>query len=201
MPDILNSIVEAALAMSWLEILATSASLACVILAIYRKVWNYPIGIVGTIAFFFFFWKVGLYSSALLQIFFTAVQLYGWWYWLKGNKGTKPPITRVDRKWVIGGVAAAGLFAIGLSLITGAMGAKMALADAAIFGLSVVAQFFLDRKKLENWTVWIGVNVISIYVYGSQGLALTTGLYVIFLFTAALGYWEWLKEYRKTSVN
>lgn len=196
MPDIWQSIVTAAQAMSWLEVVATVFSAACVFLAVKRKVINYPIGIVGTIAFFFVFWNIGLYSSAMLQVFFTAVQVYGWWFWLRGDKGSKPQITRVDRKWIIGGLVAAGAGALGLSLITGAVGAKMALADAVIFGLSVVAQFFLDRKKLENWTVWIAVNVMSIYVYGTQGLALTTLLYVVFLFNAFYGYWEWNKEYR-----
>lgn len=196
MPDIWQSVVTTAQAMTWLEVVATLFSAVCVFLAVKRKVINYPIGIVGTIAFFFFFMNVGLYSSAMLQVFFTAVQVYGWWFWLRGDKGSKPQITRVNRKWVIGGIVAAGAGAVGLSLITGAVGAKMAFADATIFGLSVVAQFFLDRKKLENWTVWIAVNVMSIYVYGSQGLALTTLLYVVFLFNAFYGYWEWNKEYR-----
>ncbi len=201
MPDIWTNIVAAAHAMTWLEVVATVFSAVCVFLAVKRKVISYPIGIVGTIAFFFVFWRIGLYSSAMLQVFFTAVQVYGWWFWLKGDKGAKPLITRVNRNWIIGGVAAALIGGFGLSLITGALGAKMALADAGIFGLSVVAQFFLDRKKLENWIVWIGVNVISIYVYGSQGLALTTLLYVIFLVNAFYGYWEWRKAFRSQTTN
>jgi nicotinamide mononucleotide transporter len=195
MTDFFQAISTAAAAMTPLEIFATVTSALCVFLAGKRKVINYPIGIVGTIAFFFFFWNVGLYSSAILQVFFTAVQFYGWWYWLKGNKGTPPPITRANRNWLIGGGVAAIVGAYALSLITGAFNANMAFADAVIFGLSVVAQFFMDRKKLESWLVWGVVNVLSIYVYGSQGLVLTTVLYVAFLVHAGYGWWQWYREW------
>ena len=193
-PGMDTKIIEAAKVMTWQEIVGTVFSAACVFLAVKRNVWTYPIGIVGTIAFFFLFWNLGLYSSALLQIFFTAVQFYGWWFWLKGDRGNKPRITSINYRWAMGGILVAGLGSLLLSLVTTSFGAAVPGPDAFIFGLSVVAQFFLDRKKLENWIVWFGVNVVSIYVYGSQGLVLTTILYVVFLLNAVYGYLEWRKE-------
>lgn len=194
--SITASIQEAAAAMSFAEVLGTIASAICVYLAVKRNIWTYPIGIVGTVAFFFVFWNIGLYSSALLQVFFTAVQLYGWWYWLYGDKGNKPKITSINVYWVYGGLFAAFLMSGLLASITSRFGAAVPLTDAMIFGFSVVAQFFLDRKKLENWIVWFFVNAVSIYVYGTQGLYLITGLYIVFLLNAGYGYWEWLKEKR-----
>jgi nicotinamide mononucleotide transporter len=72
----------------------------------------------------------------------------------------------------------------------------MALADATIFALSIVAQVLLSRKRIENWPVWIVINAISVYVYASQGLWLYTALYVFFFFNAFWGWWEWRKEMR-----
>lgn len=196
MPDIWTNVVEAAQAMSLLEVGAILFSAVCVFLATKRNVLTYPIGIVGTVLFFFVFWNIGLYSSAILQVFFTGVQIYGWWYWLHGDHGFKPRITTANRSWwIIGGLFAIGA-GIGVASVMRAVGASMPGLDALIFSTSVVAQFFMDRKKLESWIIWGAVNVASIIVYGSLGLVLTSALYVGFLLNAVYGYLEWRKELR-----
>lgn len=67
--------------------------------------------------------------------------------------------------------------------------------DSAIFALSALAQFLLDRKKLETWIVWALVNVLSVFVYASQELWLTTALYCGLLANCAWGWSEWRKEF------
>lgn len=179
--------------MSLLEIFATVMTVICVVLAVKRNVWNYPIGIVGTIAFFFVFWNAGLVSSAWLQVFFTFVQVYGWWFWLKGDRGAKPKVTTTPFWLLVLGYAFAAVSGLALSTITSMLGANMAIMDAAIFTFSVLAQFMMDRKKLESWIVWALVDVVSIYVYGSQGLWVTTALYAGLLINTGWGYYEWRK--------
>jgi len=66
-----------------------------------------------------------------------------------------------------------------------------------IFGLSVLAQLGLDRKKLENWSIWIAIDVISIYVYYNAGLYVTTALYGAFLILAMMGLVTWTKAFNK----
>jgi nicotinamide mononucleotide transporter len=180
-----------------LEIAATAFTLVCVILAVKRSLWQFPFGIVGTALGFFVFWNASLYSSAVLQPFFIAVQVYGWWYWLRGDKGVKPRIRSTDAWLVVilclGALCVSTGAAYALDALTDA---EMPVADASIFGLSVVAQILLDRKRIENWPVWAVINVISVYVYGTQGLWLYTALYVFFFFNAFWGWWEWRKELR-----
>jgi nicotinamide mononucleotide transporter len=89
------------------------------------------------------------------------------------------------------GIAAAA--ALALDMFTNA---NMALADASIFALSIVAQVMLSRKRIENWPLWIVINAISVYVYATQGLWLYTVLYAFFFFNAFWGWWEWRKEMR-----
>lgn len=190
MPDFINSLMT----VTWLEGFAALATAICVYLAVKRNILTYPIGIAGTIAYFFVFWGAELYSSAALQIVFFATQVYGWWYWLFGDKGFKPRISRVNMNWLLGGAGVVVAGSFGLGAITGAFGAELARLDAVIFSASIVAQFFMDRKKLESWAVWGVVNVVSIFVYGSMGLALTTILYAVLLVNAFFGYLAWRKE-------
>lgn len=182
-----------------LEIAATALTLVCVILAVKRSLWQFPTGILGTALGFFVFWGAGLVSSAVLQPIFIAVQVYGWWFWLRGDNSKAPRIRTAPLPLVglacVGAVllAAAGAWALEAF---GPEGVSMALPDATILALSIVAQIMLGLKRLENWFVWVAVNALSVYVYGSQGLWLYTGLYVFFFFNAFWGWWEWRKELR-----
>ena len=191
MPDFINSLMT----VTWLEGFAALATAICVYLAVKRNILTYPIGIAGTTAYFFVFWGAELYSSAVLQIVFFATQVYGWWFWLYGDKGFKPRISRTNLNWLLAGACATVGGAFTLGAITGAFGAQLATLDAVIFSASLVAQFFMDRKKLESWLVWIVVNIVSIVVYGSMGLALTTILYAVLLVNAFFGYSAWRKEF------
>jgi nicotinamide mononucleotide transporter len=184
--------------MGMLEIFATIFTVACVLLANVRSTWQYPIGIIGTTLFFFLFWQIGLYSSAVLQILFCAVQIYGWWFWLKGDNGNKPKIKAFDfYKWGAGALIGTLFLGAGIGHLVGTFsGAAMPTMDAQILSFSLLAQFMLDRKIKENWLVWAIVNAVSVYVYASQGLMITTVLYAGLFINAFVGYFLWNKEYK-----
>lgn len=92
-----------------LEIGATALTLVCVILAVKRSLWQFPTGILGTGLGFFVFWNAGLVSSAILQPIFIAVQVYGWWFWLRGDNSRAPRIRETP-------LAAVGLACLGAIL-------------------------------------------------------------------------------------
>ena len=180
-----------------LEISATLLTLVCVVLAVKRNLWQFPTGILGTALGFFVFWQARLYSSAALQPVFVAVQIYGWWYWLRGEEQHRPKIRSTSPGIVIGAcLIALGLAAAAAWALDAFTNANMALADASIFALSIVAQVLLSRKRIENWPVWIVINAISVYVYATQALWLYAALYAFFFFNAFWGWWEWRKEMR-----
>ena len=180
-----------------LEIAATAFTLVCVVLAVHRSLWQFPFGVIGTGLSFLMFMGGNLYSSAILQVFFLAVQFYGWWYWLKGDKGGRPLIRMAGTRTVANLCAVAIAIAIPLGLAFDTWtDAQNPMLDAAIFTLSVVAQFLLDRKRIENWPIWVVINVVSVYVYASQHYWIYAGLYVFFFFNAFWGWWEWRKEMR-----
>jgi len=184
--------------MSLLEIFAALFSALCVVLAIKRNVLTYPVGIVGTVLYFFVFWDIKLYASAWLQVFFTAVQVYGWWYWLRGDNGSVPKIKKLgyDYAIFIGVMLTIVCYWIG-TLISTYTDAQLATTDTVIFGLSVFAQILLDRKRLENWAVWVTLDVASVYVYYTAGLTVTAVLYAAFLVLASFGWVAWSKAYKR----
>lgn len=180
-----------------LELAATLVTLACVILGVKRNLWQFPVGIVGTALFFVVVLQAGIYANAALQVFFVFVQIYGWWYWLRGAHGGRPRIRTAKPFDVIVSVIIAILAAWGASwAMTEWTDFDLAFTDAVTLSVSIVAQYLLDRKYLETWPVWLIVNVASVYLYSSAGMWLFTGLYVFFFFNAFWGWWEWRKEMR-----
>jgi nicotinamide mononucleotide transporter len=177
------------------EILATAATVIYVYFAIKRSLWQYPVGLVATILFFFVFLDARLYASTALQGLFAAVQVYGWWYWLHGSDGGRPLITSMPLIYVAALCCGALAFAGALSwVLHDWTDAEMAFTDSLIFALSVVAQTLLGRKIIEHWIVWTVVNTLAVFVYASQELWVTAGLYVGLFASTFWGYWEWRQE-------
>jgi nicotinamide mononucleotide transporter len=178
-----------------IEILATAITVAYVLLAIKRSLWQYPVGLIATLLFFFVFLDARLYASTALQTVFAAVQVYGWWYWLRGDGGRRPRVTSMPLVYVAlfgcGAVAFAGALSWVLRSWTDA---EMAFMDSLIFALSMVAQTMLGRKVIEHWIVWMVVNCLAVGVYASQELWPTTALYVGLFASTFWGYWEWRQE-------
>lgn len=175
-----------------LELFGTIATIACVVLSVRRSTWQFPVGILATILFLFVFWQAQLLASAALQVFFCLVQVYGWWYWLYGDQGRAPKITSWPPMLIaalcLGGVVFAAILSVALARFTTA---QMAFGDALIFGFSVIAQFLLDRKKIETWAVWGVVNLLSAWVYSVQGLWVAALLYVGLFANVFVGHWAW----------
>ncbi|HYZ47660.1 MAG TPA: nicotinamide riboside transporter PnuC, partial [Sphingomonas sp.] len=138
---------------------------------------------------------VRLYSDALLQIFFFAVQLYGWWNWIRSEAESGevrvellPPATRMA--W-IGAITVATLgWGAVMYRFTNA---ALPWWDAFIAMTSVAAQILMARRYLENWILWIAVDAIAIGVYAAKGLMLTAVLYFVFLMLSIAGLIGWRK--------
>ena len=184
--------------MTTLEWIATALGVACVILVVRRSLWNYPCAIASVSLFGIVFYQAKLYSDALLQIFFVAINLYGWWLWSRARRDrgevavvTMPMIEQVG--------ALAGM--IGLTLAWGAIMATQTDAaypyvDAAVAMLSIGAQLLLALRRLENWIVWIAVDLIAIPLYAAKDLWAAAGLYAIYLGLSVWGLYDWHRAWR-----
>jgi nicotinamide mononucleotide transporter len=182
--------------LSSLEGIAALISLIAIILVVRRSMWNYLFGIIGVLLYAQVFYSAKLYSDALLQIYFVILQLYGWWNWTQHrDSGGLAIVERLDARGQL-------QTALGVALITLALGfgmsrytdAALPWWDAAIAGLSVVAQILQSLRKLENWLLWIATNIIAIGVYFTKALYPTTILYIILLGLAVVGLQTWRKQ-------
>lgn len=188
--------------MSLLEILANALTLLSVWLTVHLKKSLYPVGIVATGLFFFVFWNAKLYASAGLQVYFTLIQLYGWWFWARGRQGHEPPISDWSWRFVaLLGLAAAIFTAVVSWALYRFTDAQTPLGDTAVLALSVLAQFLLDRKQMKNWIVWSVVDAISIAVYGGQKLWLTAAVYVILLGNVVYGWRVWRAALKRQAAS
>jgi nicotinamide mononucleotide transporter len=178
-----------------LEGVATLLGLINITLLVRRSIWNYPFGLAMVALYADIFLQAKLYSDAILQLFFFVIQLYGWWAWWRvGGAGQPIAVLRLTTPARIA-------WAVMIALITALWGQAMhAYTDASfpwwdggIAVTSVAAQILLARRRLENWVLWILVDVAAIGLYAVKGLALTAGLYVVFLILSAVGLRQWLR--------
>jgi len=185
--------------MSPIEIAAFVLGLANVTLLVRRSIWNYPFALAMVTLYAWVFREQKLYSDMLLQGFFFAVNLYGWWYWARSLEAEgdivverMTPLAR--GAWLAGCAAAAIGWGWLMHLHTDA---AYPWWDAAVAMMSVVAQILQSRRRIENWAMWIAVDVVAIGLYGARGLWLTAVLYLIFLLLSVWGLIDWRRAERR----
>jgi len=170
----------------------------CVWLVVLENIWNWPIGILNALAFTVLFLSSRLYADAGLQVIYIVLGCYGWYWWLKG--GEHKSKLKVQR---IGALESMVLLALGTVATIGISRYLTSIGDIAPFwdGLttvsSLVAQYILTRKYLENWYVWIATDVVYIGLYGFKHLVLTAVLYAVFLSMCLVGVRDWRKSASK----
>ena len=184
--------------MSALEWVAVAFGVVSVWLTVRQNPWCWPLGIVNVGLFAVLFWRERLYADAGLQLVYVAVCAYGWWAWVRGGPGAGPlRVSRVPPRAALALLGAGVLLAALLGLtLKRATDAALPFWDAGTTAFSLVAQWMQARKWLENWTVWIVVDVVYVGMYLSKGLHLTAGLYAAFVGLAFLGRREWTRALR-----
>lgn len=185
--------------MNPLEALATVLGLVNVVLLVRRSIWNYPFGLVMVALYGRIFLEARLYSDALLQSFFFVIQLYGWWGWRRAGGGEHAvAVERLTNSariaWVAVILLASGAWGTMMGTYTDAVAP---LWDGGIAVASIAAQILLARRMIENWVLWIAVDIAAIGLYAVKGLPLTAGLYGAFLILSIVGLVQWLRVARR----
>jgi nicotinamide mononucleotide transporter len=184
--------------MNWLEVFGFVTGAACVYLQTREVIWNWPLGIANNIVYFVVFWRSRLYADACLQVFFLCVSIYGWWKWKYGGKDhSELAVQRTTRNFgvVMGAVTIAAALII-YEVLRRFSNSDVPWGDATTTSVSLTAQYMLGRKLIENWLLWISVNVLYIGLYCYKHLYLTAFLYVIFIVMCVMGYRNWSRQLR-----
>jgi nicotinamide mononucleotide transporter len=183
-------------AVTWLEVVAFVLSIACVACNIAELHWGWPLAILSSLLYVWLFYASKLYGDGSLQIFFALTGAWGWAQWLMGKRDNKPlTITKLTRSQVLWSIAAwlAAWGALGLFLRR-FTDTDVPWFDAFPTAGSVLGTVLLARKYIENWPVWVVVNVVSVALFVYKHLYLTAILYVIFIAMALWGWQVWREK-------
>ncbi|MDF7761354.1 nicotinamide riboside transporter PnuC [Kosakonia cowanii] len=210
--------------LSWIEAAGTLAGLLCIWLASLEKISNYAFGLINVTLFAIIFFQIQLYASLLLQLFFFAANIYGWYAWSRqtAQNESELHIRWLPRRKALGWLAAC-VVAIGLMTlfinpvfafltriavnIMQAVGLNVAMPtlqpdaypfwDACMMVLSIVAMILMTRKYVENWLLWVIINVISVVIFARQGVWAMSLEYMILTFIALNGSRMWINSARE----
>ena len=183
------------------ELLGFITGVLNVYLVTRENIWSWPLGVLNAGFYIVVFARSGLYSDTGLQVVYLVLSFYGWWHWLRGDPAQHEVlVTRTGtRHAAILAVIAVALWGLVFSITSRIPGTKLPLLDAALAVSSLIAQWMMTRKLLENWALWIALDVIYVGVFIMRGLRLTAILYAVFLLLAILGHIEWKRSFARTS--
>lgn len=196
MNDILNYFIN-----NWLEVFGITTTIICVWLNIRQNIWGWFWAILASAVYAVVYFQAKLYSDMELQIVFIIISMYGWWQWLYGAKQKNNlPVTNTPQKYFVLLFIVFVSFAILSGYVHGKYtDASMPYFDSALTGISLIAQWQLARKYIENWLLWIVANMGYVAMYFSKHLFGTSALYVVLLAMAIKGYWDWQKTKEATA--
>ena len=188
---------------SLLEVAGVISGLLCVYLAAKNIIWNWPLAIISVAIYIFIFYDSHLFADMGLQVYFLAINIYGWYFWSKkSSSATKTPVTSINKREVIISALAIVIFTFLLgSILYNHTVASYPYLDSFCTACSIVAQFFMARKVLQNWLLWVFVDIIYVGIYIFKDLHLTAAMYAIYIVIALIGYMDWKRDYKKQVNN
>lgn len=181
--------------MLWLEIIGALVGLVYLWLEYRASVWLWAANIVMPIIYIFIYYESGFYADMGINIYYLVASLYGWIMWQRGQSDGKVlPIAHTPRHKIAPMSALFVVLMVGIWLIlTNFTDSTVPVGDAFTTALSVVALYMLAQKYVEQWLVWLVVDVVCAALYVYKGLYPTALLYLLYSILAWFGYLRWLK--------
>lgn len=195
-------LAEAWARMSGWELVAVALAIAYLLLAVRRNGLCWYAAFVSTALYTWLFYDVQLLMESLLNVYYMAMAVYGWWQWRHGGAGDRPlPIQTWP--WRRHALAVAAILVV--SLVSGALLSRYTEAawpylDSLTSWAAVITTFMVAHKILANWGYWMVINSVSIFLFTDRGMYLTALLYVAYLVISLFGWASWYREYRRQTM-
>lgn len=188
--------------MDWslvLQIVGTSLGLLYLWLEYKANIWVWVIGAIMPMVHGLLYLRSGIYADAAMQLYYVLAGIYGLCVWKRSsNDKDKSRIKHTPSSYILPLVAVYAVLHISLYfLLKEFTDSQIPLFDAMSTALSIVAMWMLSRKFVEQWLVWLVVDMISVCLYLYKGIPITGGLYMVYCVLAVVGYVRWLREARK----
>ena len=187
--------------MTWTEAAAAVITLISVYLSARQNIWSWPTAIAGVGIYVVVFWHSKLYADMGLQFVYIALSIYGWYEWLHGGENkSELQVSSGWRSCYPVALMITIVFALSLgTFLRKTTDAALPYADASLTSFSLLAQWMMTRKYIENWWVWIAVDVFYIAMFAFKHLYLTAVLYAVFIGVCWFAYLEWKRSLAPSS--
>jgi len=191
------------LGINYTEVLGAVLGLVYIFLSIRQNIFTWPVGLLTSVLYICVFFRSKFYADMALQVYYVGVSIYGWYYWLKGNpeQGNNLPVVNTPGKlWFPLTVVSIALFIAIAFVLKNYTDSPIPYGDAFTTALSLTATWMLARKYLENWLIWIVVDLISSVLYAAKNLWATVVLFIVYTVMAVVGYYQWKRGMRPNDI-
>lgn len=183
---------------TWPEWLGVITGFICIYLAARENIWSWPVSIISVLAYAWVFFEARMYGDMALQFYFLFTAMYGWYYWVKKQDLQEKPIDTITTKgWILSFISVLVLSVLLGFFLDNYTNTDVPYEDGFCTAMSFVAQFLLTRKILQNWLLWIFVDICYIPLYLYKNFNLSAIFYAFLVAIALKGYLDWRKNYRE----
>ncbi|MBT5858864.1 MAG: nicotinamide mononucleotide transporter [Flavobacteriales bacterium] len=192
MEDIIN--IFSNLEFNWniIESVAVFFSVVYVILAAKENIWCWRAAFISVCCYIFICFTAKLYPETGLQVFYLIMAVYGYFMWNKSDKEQIKEWSEYKHLFIIL-IGAILTFFMGFYFTT-YTNSQMPIVDSFTTVFSVISTYMVTKKVLGNWLYWVVIDAVSVYLYYSRDLHLTSLLFVVFTIIAIFGYFAWIKK-------
>lgn len=189
------------IAKHWLDIVTTVLGLAYILFEYRASVWMWLVGFMMQALGIVLYYQKGLYADCGMEFYYLAMTVYGYWKWVHGSSEKKElPIRHFPKKLILPwlGIILLVWFVIYL-ILTNFTNSNVPIADSFTTALSIIGIWALAHKYLEQWFIWIAVDVVTCGLYFFKDIPFKASLYALYVIIAVFGYLKWKKMVIKPS--
>ena len=191
MNDIIQFLNQINFNWSIIESVAVIFSISYVILVAKENIWCWAAAGISVILYIYICFNAKLYAETGLQIFYLFMAFYGYYNWNKNNRRLQIKEWSIRKHLFLILLGAILSFLMGFYFAT-YTNSKMPIVDSFTTVFSIIATYMTVKKILENWLYWIVIDTVSVYLYATRELHLTSILFMIYTIIALTGYFSWL---------
>ena len=176
-----------------IECIAVFFSILYVILAAKENILCWWAGAISVILYIYICFFAQLYPETGLHIFYLFMAFYGYYTWNKKEQSLQITQWTISKHLLLILIGAVFAFLMGFYFAT-YTDSKMPIVDSFTTVFAVFATYMVAKKILGNWLYWIVIDTVSVYLYFSRDLHLTSLLFMVYTIIAIFGYFSWIKK-------
>jgi nicotinamide mononucleotide transporter len=186
----------------WLDITTAVLGLAYIILEYKASLWMWVVGFLMQALGIVLYYQKGLYADCGMEFYYLSMTVYGYWRWIHGSKEKKElPIRHFPPRLILPwGLLIATVWAIIYWLLVTFTNSNVPLADSFTTALSIVGIWALAHKYLEQWFIWIAVDIVTCVLYHYKEIPFKASLYALYVVIAIAGYMKWRRMMQTSEV-